>query len=76
MKVLFLLVLTIIVPLVAIASNGSGAGIVALDGWEHGVVICGEATIINEGHEADPEVAELLALADVMCPAIAAAHAQ
>lgn len=49
-------------------AHGSGAGIVALPDYPHGVVICGEATVINEGHEADPEVAELLALAAEVCP--------
>jgi hypothetical protein len=44
-------------------------GVIALDGYPHAVVICGEATTINAGHEADPQVAELLALAAEMCPA-------
>lgn len=45
-------------------------GVIALDGYPHAVVICGEATTINAGHEADPQVAELLALAAEMCPAL------
>lgn len=52
----------------AIHGPVSGAGIIALDGYPHAVVICGEATTINAGHEADPQVAELLALAAEMCP--------
>ena len=54
---------------VAILAHGSSAGIVTLDGYPHAVVICGEATTINAGHEADPQVAELLALAAELCPA-------
>ena len=46
---------------------GSGKGIVALEGYPHGVVICGEATVINEGHENDSEVKELMALAEKEC---------
>lgn len=34
-------------------------------GWAHGVVLCGpQSIIINVGHQHDPEVQELLALAD------------
>ena len=33
-------------------------------GWEHGVVLCDSGCIIiHVGHEGDPEVSELLALA-------------
>ena len=46
----------------------SGAGIVTLPDYRHAVVLCGEATVINEGHESDPEVQELLALAAEVCP--------
>jgi hypothetical protein len=45
-------------------------GVIALDGYPHAVVLCGEATIVNKGHEADPQVAELLALAAEMCSAL------
>lgn len=60
----------IVMTLAIAAIHGpvSGAGIIALDGYPHAVVICGEATTINAGHEADPQVAELLALAAEMCP--------
>lgn len=51
------------------AAHPVANGVIALDDWGHGVVICGEATVINSGHEADPEVAELLALAAQLCPA-------
>ena len=58
----------------AIAAHGPivAPGVIALDGYAHGVVLCGEATVINAGHEADPQVAELLALAAEMCPTFTA----
>jgi hypothetical protein len=54
----------------AVLAHGSSAGIVTLDGYPHAVVICGEAMTINAGHEADHQVAELLALAAEMCPSL------
>lgn len=52
-----------------IANNlNTNNGIIALDGYAHGVVVCGEIVTINEGHEKDPEVDQLLALAIDMCP--------
>ena len=62
-------VLPLFIVTMAVLAHGSSAGIIALDDWGHGVVICGEATVINQGHESDPQVAELLALAAELCPA-------
>lgn len=45
----------------------SGKGIITLEGYEHGVVICGEAMVINAGHYNDPQVKELVALAHTEC---------
>jgi len=57
-----------IVACIAVATTIScNDGIIALDGYEHAVVICGEAVVINHGHEYDPQVKELLALAEVEC---------
>ena len=63
---LFIMLMSVL----ALASTHPVAhGVIALDGYPHGVVLCGEATVINAGHEADPQVAELLNLAAEMCPA-------
>jgi hypothetical protein len=62
-------ILPLFIVTMAILANGSGAGIITLEGYPYAVVICGEATTINAGHEADPQVVELLALAAEMCPA-------
>jgi len=64
-----------IIMTLAIASlHGSISvpGVIALPGYAHAVVVCGEATTINAGHEADVEVQELLALAAEMCPTFTA----
>ncbi len=44
-------------------------GVIAINGYAHAVVLCGEGLTVNSGHEADPQVAELLALAAKLCPA-------
>jgi hypothetical protein len=61
----------IIMTLAIAAIHGpvSGAGIIALDGYPHAVVICGEAVTINDGHANDPEISQLLALAAEICAA-------
>jgi hypothetical protein len=46
----------------------SGDGIITLEGYEHGVVICGEGMTINHGHYQDPEVQQLIKLAREKCP--------
>jgi hypothetical protein len=50
------------------AAHPVANGVIALDGYAHAVVLCGEGLTVNAGHEADPQVAELLALAAEMCP--------
>lgn len=57
------------IMVLAIAAHGpiEARGVIALDGYAHAVVICGEATTINAGHENDPEIPQLLALAAEMC---------
>ena len=62
-------VLPLFIVTMAVLSHSSGAGIIALDGYAHAVVLCGEGLKVNFGHEADPEIPELLALAAEMCPA-------
>jgi len=51
----------------ALAAHGSGAGVITLPDYPHAVVICGEALVVNTGHYADPQIAELVALAQSMC---------
>jgi hypothetical protein len=51
------------------AAHPVANGVIALDSYAHAVVLCGEGLTVNSGHEADPQVAELLALAAEMCPA-------
>ena len=49
---------------ILIGMYGCGSEMQAVPGYEHGVVLCdAESIIINLGHEDDPEVSELLALA-------------
>jgi hypothetical protein len=69
MKSIIAFIIPLFILTMAVLANGSGAGIIALDGYDHAVILCGEATVINSGHEADPQVAQLLALAAEMCPA-------
>ncbi|WP_017302585.1 hypothetical protein [Nodosilinea nodulosa] len=69
MKLIIAFIVPLFIFLCAAASHASGKGIVALPGYSEAVVLCGEATVINPGHEADPEVAELLALAAEVCAA-------
>ena len=50
-----------------ISAHCNSDGILIVPGWAHGVVVCGEVITINPGHHRDPEMQELLALADT-CP--------
>ena len=64
-----ILIIIIMVGMCAIWMRFSeNNGIITVPGWEHGVVICGEAVVINHGHERDYEYRELIDLADVFCP--------
>ena len=67
MKSIIAFVLPLFILTMAVLAHGSSAGIVTLDGYEHAVVLCGEGTVINPGHEADIQVYELQALAAEMC---------
>ena len=49
------------------ACNGDN-GIIALEDYPHGVIICGEAMVINTGHYKDVEVKRLIDLAEKECP--------
>jgi hypothetical protein len=51
------------------AAHPVAEGLIILPGYEHAIVLCGEGTVINPGHEADIQVTELQALAAEMCPA-------
>ena len=88
-KVIVIVSLIILVALgclVAINVTKNNNGIVILDGFQHGVALCGEeptfiadsmdatswydgvATYtINEGHQDDTQVQELVALAQIKC---------
>jgi hypothetical protein len=70
MKSIIAFIIPFAILTMAVLAHGSSAGIVTLDGYPHAVVICGEAMTINAGHEADHQVAELLALAAEMCPSL------
>jgi hypothetical protein len=47
--------------------GGCGKGVVSLEGYKHGVVICGNSLVVNAGHYNDPEVDQLIALAEKEC---------
>jgi len=69
MKSIIAFIIPFAILTLAVLAQGSSAGIVTLDSYAHAVVLCGEGLTVNSGHEADPQVAELLALAAEMCPA-------
>jgi len=48
--------------------NRKNNGIIALEDYPHGVVICGEGMTINDGHYKDVEVKRLIDLAEKECP--------
>lgn len=44
-------------------------GIIQLPDWEHGVIICGEMFVVNEGHEGEGRlIEELKERARRQCP--------
>jgi len=57
----------IIVCLFALLA-GCNNGLVVLEGYEHATVICGNSLIINDGHYNDPEIKEIVKLAEERCP--------
>ena len=50
-----------------LAAQCSGDGIIALDGYPHAVIICGEGMTVNQGHYEDPQVDQLIELANKEC---------
>jgi len=60
-----MLIITVILFINGI--NHKANGIIILPGYEHAVVLCGETTTINEGHENDPQIKELIALSKIEC---------
>lgn len=64
------LVIVLISACLGFGACNENNGIVGLEGYPHGVVICGEAMVINDGHLEDPEVKELINLAKIECPKV------
>lgn len=64
--IIFAVTMTIYLGLSFIRGNDDG--IVALEGYEHAVIICGEALIVNTGHFEDSEIGDLVDLAKDTCP--------
>lgn len=62
------LVLLFVVRLAQIQADPRGSGIIALDGYAHAVVICGEEFTVNKGHMKDPQIEEVRELAVKHCP--------
>ena len=48
--------------------TGSNSGIIAIEGYGHAVIICGEALVVNSGHFEDEEIGDLVDLANETCP--------
>jgi hypothetical protein len=61
MKIFGGIILTVVISLSLFNCNQQTY---TVEGWEHGVVICDNAVIINIGHTNDKEVVELLSLID------------
>jgi len=51
-----------------VATNNKDNGIIILEDYAHGVILCGEGMTINHGHYKDVEVKRLIDLADKTCP--------
>lgn len=64
----FFLLAIFVIRLANISANPRKYGIIALGGYEHAVVICGEEFTVNEGHIKDPQIKEIRALAIEHCP--------
>jgi hypothetical protein len=50
------------------ATHPVANGVIALDGFPYGVILCGEGEFIDPAYDATPEAAQLRALAAEMCP--------
>lgn len=48
-------------------ANKKNNGIIILNEYSHAVVVCGEGLTVNEGHYGDPEIDQLIDLAELKC---------
>ena len=62
---MIILIATIMLFINAIKRKNNG--IITLNEYSHAVVVCGESMTINHGHYNDPEIKELIDLAELKC---------
>ena len=71
MKNFIIVAIAIVIAIVLFAGSWAHPwekGIVVLPHYPEGVVLCGESTTINAGHEDDWQVAQLQEVASMVCP--------